>query len=882
MPKGELTMQVQKVDHHELFEQIYNQAPIGIALVAPTGQWMKVNPAFCCMLGYTSDELMDLTYQDITHPDDSPQDMICSYELFEGKIKENQYEKRYINKNGDILWTSLHVSLVRSEITDEPIYFICHIVDITDRKMSEQKLLHTEEMFKLITDHAQEIIYIADQEGVCRFCSPSVQGLLGYSPEEVIGQNNDAYFHPQDLERISQMDLTKGNLLNTRVRHKDGHYLWFETTYKVFGDAEHGQQILSIGRDVSERKKQKDISAEAERIALIGSWEWDMVKDHITLSDQIFEIFELERTCKPYRISDVFDVMDAEDIASLQKHITGVKQGEPLDFEYKHIGSDGNEKYLHLRGLITLDEHRQPVQLNGTLQDITERKRIEFKLQESVERYTSLKKYNHDAIISFNMDGNIMNANPVAVKMTGCPVAEMIGTSICRFIGASNLWLILGSDYEMAEKEINAVRHTDGSETEVLATLAPIIINKSNVGFYLIAKDITEQKKLLVAKETAERMNKAKSEFLAMMSHEIRTPMNGVIGMTDLLLDTPGLSGEQKEYIEIIQKSGDSLLAIINDILDFSKIESGKTDLVEDPFDLVEIVTETVQIVKPLAREKKLDVRMCVEDAIPTPVYGDAYRLKQVLINIIGNAVKFTSEGGVEVKVGVKQQCGNNVQLYFQVKDSGIGIPVERKQQLFEPFYQLENFMTRKPQGTGLGLAISKKLVELMQGEIWIEESDEPGTIFIFTAQFKLNNGEENSRLDQQQKKSRTSALRILIAEDNEVNQLVLSRIVEKKGHFVDHVADGVEAVEAVKHNSYDIVFMDVHMPRLNGFEATKAIKNSLHPESCPYIIAVTANAVRGDMENCLKAGMDAYISKPIKIESIMQALETYYIKNNL
>ncbi|WP_338594419.1 PAS domain S-box protein [Paenibacillus sp. Y5S-9] len=875
-------MQVQKVDHHELFEQIYNQAPIGIALVAPTGQWMKVNPAFCCMLGYTSDELMDLTYQDITHPDDSIQDMICSYELFEGKSKENQYEKRYINKNGDILWCSIHVSLVRSEITDEPLYSVCHIVDISNRKLSEQKLLHSEEVFKLITDHAQEIIYIADLEGVCRFCSPSVQQILGYSPEEVIGQNNNASFHPQDLERISQMDLTKGNLLNIRVRHKDGHYLWFETTYKVFGDAERGQQILTIGRDISERKKQKDISAEAERIALIGSWEWDMVKDHITFSDQIFEIFELERTCKPYRISDVFDVMDSEDIASLQKHITGVKQGEPLDFEYKHISSDGHEKYLHLRGLITLDEHRQPVQLNGTLQDITERKRIEFKLQESVERYTSLKKYNHDAIISFNMDGNIMNANPVAVKMTGCPVAEMIGTSISRFIGASNLGLILGSNYELAEKEINAVWHTDGSETEVLATLAPIIVNKSNVGFYLIAKDITEQKKLLVAKETAERMNKAKSEFLAMMSHEIRTPMNGVIGMTDLLLDTPGLSGEQKEYIEIIQKSGDSLLAIINDILDFSKIESGKTDLVEDPFDLVEIVTETVQIVKPLAREKKLDVRMCVEDVIPTPVYGDAYRLKQVLTNIIGNAVKFTSQGGVEVKVGVKEQCSNNVQLYFQVKDSGIGIPAQRKQQLFEPFYQLENFMTRKPQGTGLGLAISKKLVELMHGKIWIEESDEPGTIFIFTAQFKLNNGEESNRLDEQQKKSRTSALRILIAEDNEVNQLVLSRIVEKKGHFVDHVADGVEAVEAVKHNSYDIVFMDVHMPRLNGFEATKVIKNSLHPESCPYIIAVTANALRGDMDKCLKAGMDAYVSKPIKIESIMQVLETYYIKNNL
>ncbi|MDQ0720748.1 PAS domain S-box-containing protein [Paenibacillus sp. W4I10] len=304
-------MQVQKVDHHELFEQIYNQAPIGIALVAPTGQWMKVNPAFCCMLGFTSEELMDLSYQDITHPDDSPQDLIYVCKLFEGESKEYKYEKRYIKKNGDVMWSSLHISLARSEITNEPLYFICHIIDITDRKLSEQKLQHSEEMFKLITDNAQEIIYIADSEGVCRFCSPSVQSLLGYSPEEVIGQNNYAYFHPQDLERISQMDLTKGNLLNVRVRHKDGHYLWFETTYKVNGDAKHGQQILSIGRDVSERKKHKDISAEAERIALIGSWEWDMVKDQIALSDQIFKIFELERIRKSYRASDVFKVMNS-------------------------------------------------------------------------------------------------------------------------------------------------------------------------------------------------------------------------------------------------------------------------------------------------------------------------------------------------------------------------------------------------------------------------------------------------------------------------------------------------------------------------------------------------------------------------------------------
>ncbi|HFL3236861.1 TPA: PAS domain-containing protein, partial [Clostridioides difficile] len=220
-------MQVQKVDHHELFEQIYNLAPIGIALVAPTGQWLKVNPAFCNMMGFTSEELLNLSYQDITHPDDSSQDVIYACELFEGISKEHKYEKRYIKKDGNVLWISLHVSLARDETTDEPLYFICHIVDITDRKASEQKLLHSEEMFKLISDNAQEIIYITNCEGVCRFCSPSVQHLLGYSPEDVIGQDNIAYFHPQDLERISQMDLSSGNMLNVRIRHKDGHYLWF-------------------------------------------------------------------------------------------------------------------------------------------------------------------------------------------------------------------------------------------------------------------------------------------------------------------------------------------------------------------------------------------------------------------------------------------------------------------------------------------------------------------------------------------------------------------------------------------------------------------------------------------------------------------------------
>lgn len=763
--RGELSMPVQRVNHHEFFEQVYNQTPIGVTLIAPAGNWLKVNPAFCHMTGFTCEELMELRCQDLTHPEDSLKDNVEEA----GLLGENIYERRCIKKNGEELWCSFHVTPVSDEETSEPDYFICFIVDITDRIRAERKLSHSE-----------------------------------------------------------------------RIR------------------------------------------ANAERLAKIGSWKWDVVHDQITISEQVLEIFELDRTSHYYCAKDIYKVMSTADAASLREKIRDAEQRDPFVFEFQYARSKDRVKYIQLRGLIIYDEHQQPIELKGVLQDITEQKQVEFRLQETIERYTSLKKYNHDAIISFDMSGNIINANPAAVKMTGCTVNEMVGKSIGRFIGASNLGLILRSRYDLAEKKMNTVWHRDGRETEVLATLAPIIINNVNVGYYLIAKDITEQKKLLVAKETAERMNQAKSDFLAMMSHEIRTPMNGVIGMTDLLLDTPGLSQEQEEYIQIIQKSGDSLLTIINDILDFSKIESGKTDLAVDPFDLQEIVTETVQIVKPLIREKKLDIHICMDEMLPVPLYGDASRLKQVLTNIIGNAVKFTPEGSVDIEVKVKEQCEENVYLKFKVKDTGVGIPAEKRQQLFEPFYQLDNFMTRKTQGTGLGLAISKKLIELMHGDIWIEDSDEPGTTFIFTSCFKMKSEEVDQSIEFFQQMSRGTPLHILIAEDNEMNQLVLSKMIEKKGHFVDHVVDGKGAIEAVKRNAYDIVFMDVHMPNLDGFEATRAIKENLSSEECPYIVAVTANALRGDRVRCLKAGMDDYISKPIKSESIYQVIETYYNKKQM
>ncbi|MDO7907973.1 PAS domain S-box protein [Paenibacillus sp. JX-17] len=870
-------MRIQRVDHHELFEQIYTQAPIGIALAAPTGQWTKVNPAFCDMLGYSDQELLQLTYQQITCLEDYSLDQMYLNKMEECNVKAYQYEKRYMKKDGSLLWVSLNVSLVRDGATSEPLYFLCHVMDISDRKAYEQKLLRSEEMFKLISDHAQEIIYIASADGTCQFCSPAVTSLLGYTPAEVRGRTNFEYFHPEDLERITQMDFTGGNILRLRLRNKSGQYLWFETTYRIIGNPEEEIQILAIGREISERKKHEDISAEAERIASIGSWEWDMESGMVSISEQVKEIVGLQVGPRQFNAKDIFRLMNPQEKDRLMEHVGWAKKGEPLDFEYRHTLADGTERYLHLRGIVAFDERERPLRFNGTLQDITERKLVEFKLQESVERYTSLKKYNHDAIISFDMNGHIMNANPVAVDITGCPVAEMVGTSISRFIGEQNYGHIVNGRYNVAEKEISTIRHRSGHETEVLATLAPIIINKRNVGFYLIAKDITEQKKLLIAKETAERMNKAKSEFLAMMSHEIRTPMNGVIGMTDLLLGTEGLSEEQIEYIEIIKRSGDSLLAIINDILDFSKIESGKTELAVEPFDLREVVNATIDIIKPNVLLKDLEVKVTMGHDIPSLVYGDAYRLKQVLTNVIGNAVKFTAEGSIQVEVLVTDRSHTEAQFTFRVNDSGVGIPSEKRENLFEPFYQLDNFMTRKSQGTGLGLAISKKLVQLMRGDIWVEDKREPGTVFVFTAWLQTASTEEIRRCREHVKSTESQRLRILVAEDNEVNQIVLRKLLERQGHLVETVINGREAIQAVQQRSYDIVFMDVHMPVLDGFEATKEIQQLSDSERVPFIVAVTANALRGDKEKCLNAGMNAYLSKPIQHDALQQVIKDYY-----
>lgn len=662
--------------------------------------------------------------------------------------------------------------------------------------------------------------------------------------------------------------LMKGKLKSKSLKRSINYSI---ERYKLLNQLAEKTRILE--EKTADLNAEKIKLSQAQKISQIGSWDFDIVTNELNWSDELYNIYGLDPQVAITN-DKAFEMIHVADKEYVKNRIDeAVKTHNPFHYNYRIVRSDHVIRTLDARGEVMVDNQGNAIKMAGTLQDITDR------LQgEELEKLAVAATQSNNSVIILNKDGFIEWVNEGFTKFTGYTLEDVLLKKIETGLlpKSEDYKLVVNKKKPISYESKNQTK--DGKEYWVITTLTPVLDNVGEVDKILaIRSDITLRKKteeklvqtnveLIKAKEQLEESMHVKERFLANMSHEIRTPMNAIIGFVDLLLKTQ-LTSEQKQYIDAVKTSGENLIVIINDILDFSKIQSGKISFEKINFRLSRTMETIKELMLPKVVEKNIKLSLNIDKNIPDGLVGDPTRLNQVLLNLLSNAIKFTEKGEIKISVVLLSEKNDEVELKFSVQDTGIGISKENFTSIFEEFTQAANDTTRKYGGSGLGLSIVKQLVEMQGGKVIVESEVGVGSVFSFNLRFLKNSNtdlEKASSSAEEDNRILVKGLNVLLVEDNVLNQVLAKKVLNNWNWNVELAENGIMALEKLKKQNFDIVLMDIQLPEMDGYEATRQIRNTLpSPKNNIPIMAMTAHAMSGEEEKCRAVGMNGYISKP-------------------